>query len=533
MAVFGGLQQNDSGYNFRTMYACFDLEQETTIRSFLFAGQGDGIYGAEHLAVYIGNESLETVINGSVEPQWSYDNKVASGIVVDFGSAGRTGRYLIVRIGARHNSVYFQTWISELSASGSRSPAAVLTEPVESGEQIIAPADNLLRGADTAFTDGTGRAAMTVSGTEIGYLTDGLLRGVNSTDCGVLTVGGAKTNSDGYQYRTVYATFDLKKQYTVKSFLFAGQGDGKTSAENVALFVGDRTAQQIIADGAKPQWHTTDPIVGAKRVSLGAGFVGRYVVVRFTACLSGDDYRIWLSELAVAGTEKLSEEPVQTEFTADCSRGKITMAIKQLKKTDRDFFLQIDHLTVTEEQLPAGVNRNIESNWLSADGDTVYHLRLYDSAGNQIQSDGKERDVLVIFHFTESYSQAVGLLKDGAIRRIYNANTRTDGTIHAGSLTYPEYDSPYPDNRGKATLQDIDLSLVLLKYNDADTINALNGNVVYPSVLEFGKTNVAGAGTAWFDPRMWGALAAALLLAGAGVCAGIWYRRRAAARGDQ
>lgn len=125
------------------------------------------------------------------------------------------------------------------------------------------------------------------------------------------------------------------------------------------------------------------------------------------------------------------------------------------------------------------------------------------------------------------------MLKDGAIRRIYNANTRTDGTIHAGSLTYPEYDSPYPDNRGKATLQDIDLSLVLLKYNDADTINALNGNVVYPSVLEFGKTNVAGAGTAWFDPRMWGTLAAALLLAGAGVCAGIWYRRRAAARGDQ
>ncbi len=533
VAVFGGLQQNDSGYNFRTLYACFDLGQETTIRSFLFAGQGDGIYGAEHLAVYIGNESLETVIDGSVEPQWSYDNKVASGIVVDFGSAGRTGRYLIVRIGARHNSVYFQTWISELSASGSRSPAAVLTEPVENGEQIIAPADNLLRGADTAFTDGTGTAAISVSAAELGYLTDGLLRGVNSTDCGVLTVGGAKTNSDGYQYRTVYATFDMKKQYTVKSFLFAGQGDGKTSAENVALFVGDRTAQQIIADGAKPQWHTTDPIVGAKRVSLGAGFVGRYVVVRFTACLSGDDYRIWLSELAAAGVEKLSEEPVQTEFTADCSRGKVTMAIKQLKKTDRDFFLQIDHLTVTEERLPAGIDRNIESNWLSADGDTVYHLRLYDSAGNQIQSDGKERDVLVIFHFTESYSQAVGLLKDGTIRRIYNANTRTDGTIHAGSLTYPEYDSPYPDNRSKATLQDIDLSLVLLKYNDADTINALNGTVVYPSVLEFGKTNVAGAETAWMDPRAWGALAAALLLAGAGVCAVIRYRRRAAARGDQ
>ena len=537
VAVFGGLQVNDSGHDYKTLYAAFDLEQETTVRSFLFAGQGDGVYGAEHLAVYIGNEDLTTILQGGVQPQWNYDNKVTTGIVVDFGSAGRTGRYLVVRIGARHNSVYFQTWISELTASQERSPAAVRTETVESAGQLIVPADNLLRGAEAAFTDGTGQASIPVNDAELGYLTDGLVRGINSSDCGVLTVGGGKTNSDGYQYRTVYVTFDLKKTYTVKSFLFAGQGDGKTSAANVALFIGSETAQDIIAHQSKPQWHTSDALTVPRCVSLGAGYVGRYVVVRLGACLSADDYRVWLSELAVAGTEKLSEEPVQTEFSADCSRGRVTLSIKQLKKTDRDFFLQIDRLEVTEEKLPASVVRNIENNWLTADGDTVYHLRLYDARGNQIQPDGKQRDVMVTFHFCEPYTQTVGLLKDGAIQRIVNAGTRSDGTIHAGSLTYPEYSSPYPDNRSRATLQDIDLSLVLLKYNSADTINALNGTVVYPSVLDFGKTNVAGAAAeSWLSaeaPRLWGALAALLLAAGTGIYGVRRHRRRVKTRDEQ
>ena len=184
-------------------------------------------------------------------------------------------------------------------------------------------------------------------------------------------------------------------------------------------------------------------------------------------------------------------------------------------------------MEVTEETLPAGVSKNVDNNWMSVDGDTVFHIRFYGADGKQLTDTGNH-DIQFTFTTGADYAQFVGQLEGGAIRRIVNASTQADGAVHVGMNNYPVYGSEQPNSRDLATLQGLEHRLVLLKYNDLDTIHQLSGTMKRPSISEFEAQLVAGATEESGRPVL-----PAVCVTVATVLAGIllvwlWWRKRRA-----
>ena len=341
------------------------------------------------------------------------------------------------------------------------------------------------------------------------------------TEITLVSTGEYDHRISGVQYYASYALDDLFKS---ESLLYTSGGEQYMQAEveGKQVYVPDPAT-----DRNSEQFHTYTLTAAQREKTY------RYVAMVVTRPVGvyriSDPTRLVnsaniarVAELIATGTILKPEEKVQRVFTAQSRLGTVTMEIQQLNYDDREFFLNIDRLEVTEEPLPEGVSPHIENNMLTVDGGTVYHLRLYDVNGNLISSDGKQRDILVTFP-AASYSQTAGILEGDAIRRVYNASTRNDGTVHVGSLTYPVYDSARPNNRHLAVLQDTDLRLVLLKYNDLDTINQLNDSVFYSTVFDFDKDSVAGAADDAVNPWLYVAVCAVVALSAGAV---VWVRRR-------
>ena len=225
-----------------------------------------------------------------------------------------------------------------------------------------------------------------------------------------------------------------------------------------------------------------------------------------------------LSELDVQGTLDGSDQPLVTSYTAvSATLGTVQASIRPTKQDydHPEFFYAIDHMEVTEESLPTGISPHVDNYWMSVDGDRVYHIRFYDSQGQQLD-DPEGHDLELTFAAQAAYPQFVGVVETDGIRRLMNAATLQDGQIHAGMNAYPQYGDEQPNNRALATLQGLEHRLVLLKYNDLATISELSGSAYRLSIAEFESSRVAGTATAVetkaYRPAI---VAAALLLAGA------------------
>ena len=121
--------------------------------------------------------------------------------------------------------------------------------------------------------------------------------------------------------------------------------------------------------------------------------------------------------------------------------------------------------------------------------------------------------------------QTLGMLNDGAISRVFNAQKTLDGQVLAGTVEYPDYGAEVPNNRDLAVISTADLRLVMLKFNDLDTISKLNGESVNPSLSEFRPDDVAGAAED-VTPVLPIAAVAAVCLAGVAAALAVHRRRR-------
>ena len=201
------------------------------------------------------------------------------------------------------------------------------------------------------------------------------------------------------------------------------------------------------------------------------------------------------SEFTVNGTY-LKDDDLPTTYTAEFEGETVTVRLKPASYDDWDMFNNIAGVKVTREPIPAGVNRTTDKNWLVADEDTMLHVRLVDKSGNPIPDTGKGgmngSEITVSFSADKDYTQTMGIIEDGKLRRLYNAfSDPMTGLLTAGVLKYPNYKpipgNPYTgsNNRDKAVIKSADVYLVKMRYNDPDTIDELNGRRVNPSVSEF------------------------------------------------
>ena len=241
-----------------------------------------------------------------------------------------------------------------------------------------------------------------------------------------------------------------------------------------------------------------------------------------------------IGELTAYGEITTPEPPLNNTWEVDTRFGKATVTIEPDSYDDREFYLQIHHATIDEEPIPASVQRNVNNNWLTVVGDTLFHLRFWDANGKQVNDTGNKRDVMVVFQIDHQYNYTAGIIRDGQIQRLYNAFVRPDNTLRLGEVNYPFYADTTNNNRDKATFHEMDASLVLLQWNDPRTVDALDGNVHYGSVTEFFGTAVAGAATQTGNRTLspwW--LLAPVALAAAGLTGVYWLRRRKRGAAEQ
>lgn len=267
-----------------------------------------------------------------------------------------------------------------------------------------------------------------------------------------------------------------------------------------------------------PAYDYTERIISCDLYGQG-GKQGRYVAFVITRAypVNTSGYSLArIGELEVDGVMLRPEEPFDSarQTLTDAATG-ISATISRLNLDDIEFFNGLQ-MTVTRTALPAGVETDIEQHWLRVDSD-VYTLTLKNAAGHVYTADEVgERYWTIRIPKTGSYFQMAGQLKNGVVERV--RNSRTDAA--------EEYVLLGNSSGNAATLHGNGLQLVLLRYNDAATINTLNG-VLHADDIQVYNTKGAEsvhregspvATSVWLIP-------AALLLA-AGGAAGTFVTRK-------
>ena len=252
----------------------------------------------------------------------------------------------------------------------------------------------------------------------------------------------------------------------------------------------------------------------------GGGKEGRYVAFVITRAypVNTKGYSLArIGELEAEGIMLQPEEPFDSarQTITDAATG-ISATISRLNLDDNDFFSGLQ-MTVTKTALPAGVETDIEQHWLRVDSD-VYTLTLKNAAGHVYTADEVgDRYWTIRIPKTGSYFQMAGQLKDGAVERVRNSRSNAEEThVLLGN-----------SHGNAATLHGNGLQLVLLRYNDAATINERNG-VLYADDMQVYNTKSAAsahregvpAGTAA------GIVGGSLLLAAGGAAGTILARRK-------
>ena len=350
--------------------------------------------------------------------------------------------------------------------------------------------------------------------------------------------GGAKldtvslvSSNEPYYYVTgvqIYASYYYKDLFKNESLLYTTGGEHYVGNEedgylpDVAYEVNQRELKYELTDAQKAQEYRYLAFVVTRNFPLYVKGTNRFQLGYGLARIA---------ELTAYGDIATPEEPIQSSWEVSTSLGTATVMVEPKNYDDREFYAQIARVTIDEEKLPDSVPRHINNNWLTVAKEKVFHLRFWDASGNQIRGEGKDRDVMVVFPIDHQNNLFAGIIRDGQIQRLYNAYVRPDNTLRAGEINYPIYPDTEKNNRDKATYQDMDVSLVLLRWNDPRTVDTLNDNVHYGSVSEVFGTAVAGASTRRSAfPEESRSVSALWLLVPAGlaaaVLAGVWLLRR-------
>ena len=170
--------------------------------------------------MYIGDESVSELIKNQTEPVWSYTGVVKAGVLVDVRNAQSTGKYVIIRSDTKGSGQATYVHASELAATGTvvKDPTAITFRELGEGDsnQLIAPADNILKNAAAAVTDKTGTAAANRSNWNV--LFDGQVAGVNCTNdnANIAVINGARW-AEGQPFSSMYLSFTLDQPYSFVS----------------------------------------------------------------------------------------------------------------------------------------------------------------------------------------------------------------------------------------------------------------------------------------------------------------------------
>lgn len=334
------------------------------------------------------------------------------------------------------------------------------------------------------------------------------------------------SNEPGYYVTGVqiYAAYYYKDLFTNETLLYTSGGENYTGNEedgylpDVNYEVYKREIKYTLTEEQRAKEYRYIAFVVTRAFPL-------YWINSENFCVGYGLARI--GELTAYGEITTPEAPLNNTWEVDTRFGKATVTIEPDNYDDREFYQHIHHATLDEEAIPAGVQRNVNNNWLTVVGDTLFHLRFWDANGQQINDTSNTRDVMVVLPIDHRYNYTAGIIRDGQIQRLYNAFVRPDNTMRLGEVNYPVYAETTRNNRDKATFQQMDASLVLLQWNDPRTVDALNDNVHYDSVTEFFGTAVAGAATQPVEHSLspWWLLVPAALVAG-GWTGVYWLRRR-------
>ena len=251
----------------------------------------------------------------------------------------------------------------------------------------------------------------------------------------------------------------------------------------------------------------------------GGGKEGRYVAFVITRAypVNTKGYSLArIGELEAEGIMLRPEEPFDSDrqTITDAATG-ISATISRLNLDDNDFFSGLQ-MTVTKTALPAGVETDIEQHWLRVDSD-VYTLTLKNAAGHVYTADEVgDRYWTIRIPKTGSYFQMAGQLKNGAVERVRNSRSNAEET-------YVLLGNGYGN---AATLHGNGLQLVLLRYNDAATINERNGVLYADDMQVYNTKGAASADREGVPAGTAAGIGGGSLLLAAGGAAGIVLTRR-------
>ncbi len=176
----------------------------------------------------------------------------------------------------------------------------------ENADRAIAAEENLLAAA-AAHTgyNMTGKTETYISGSNWMKLLDGQVMGVNTTDSSALAAVGGLW-ADGYQKQ--FLVFQLTESYAIDRLMLGGNSDAKYTIMGASVYIGDRSLEQLLADGTAPVWTSDGAIVNGVLVELGEQVKGRFVIFELT-CRANSSYgQCWISELAAAGSPLITTE---------------------------------------------------------------------------------------------------------------------------------------------------------------------------------------------------------------------------------
>ena len=311
--AFGGgsTANEDSKY----LYFTFDLGETYALEQFLLAFSGDSSsserYGIRELYVWVGDKTAAQVIAQGTEPLYSadYGLRAVKPVLLTFNEKP-LGRYLVLKMRTSWTGNSAMIWLSEIAATGSAyTPvtAADLTEADAATAKAVTD-NNILK--NSVATYGTA-AAVDANAVNTTRLYDGVIGGIHGVDGNpdplTQAFGGGSTANEDSKY--LYFTFDLGETYALEQFLLAFSGDSSSSERygirELYVWVGDKTAAQVIAQGTEPLYSADYGLRAVKPVLLTFNEkpLGRYLVLKMRTSWTGNSAVLWLSEIAATGAE--------------------------------------------------------------------------------------------------------------------------------------------------------------------------------------------------------------------------------------
>lgn len=305
------------------IYVWYRMPQAYDITSVYYGG--DGVDGANSIAVYVGNEEIAAAQNGTVEPAVKHDGAVGTSLVdksdgiaairFDFDQP-ISAKNIIFRLETCSNAGNEAVWVSEFGVAGAKSP--VQTTPYTSKDAVqgaidAMKADNILKKGtikgEYKKPDGNLSGAYDTNIKDATNLTDGTYG--NKSTMGAEKHGGVHTYA--------YIVCDLGKVYDVTSLLYTT--DGSEGVNGLAIYVGDDTLSAIHEGNVQPVatygavGRTASPYTPGVNGELAVKFdfsepiSGRYIIYRLTTGTNNSNEMVWIGEIAALGTTREADAP--------------------------------------------------------------------------------------------------------------------------------------------------------------------------------------------------------------------------------